>query len=148
MPDPATIGTLAASALAIAAPEILKASIGETVKDAYKNLKDLISTWAKSDVEELINDPSSQGRSMIIAEKVDKRSAEEQQKVKYLADQLFKELEGQRSVGLDIENIKTKRVELGNITAYDGIGARIHDSEIDEKLKTGDITVGRLPGKR
>ena len=38
--DPVTIGALAASALAIAAPEVVKSVVGQSVKDAYNALKD------------------------------------------------------------------------------------------------------------
>jgi len=39
MTDPVTIGTLAASALALAGDETVKGFVGETVKDAYKTLR-------------------------------------------------------------------------------------------------------------
>ncbi len=43
MTDPATMGALAASALAIGAEAVVKSGVGEAVKDAYKGLKDMIS---------------------------------------------------------------------------------------------------------
>ena len=46
MTDPVTIGTLAASALAMAGDETVKSFVGEAVKDAYKKLKDKIAHWA------------------------------------------------------------------------------------------------------
>jgi hypothetical protein len=45
MSDPVTIGTLAASVLAMAAEAVFKSSVGEVVKDAYKNLKERIEAW-------------------------------------------------------------------------------------------------------
>jgi hypothetical protein len=53
MTDPVTIGTLAASALAIAAEAVVKSSVGEVVKDAYAKLKDKLATWARGDVDAL-----------------------------------------------------------------------------------------------
>ena len=43
MPDPLTIGALAASAISMAVEELIKTSVGEAVKDAYKALKDKVA---------------------------------------------------------------------------------------------------------
>jgi hypothetical protein len=46
MTDPVTIGTLAASALAITSGESVKGFVGEAVKEGYKKLKDKIARRA------------------------------------------------------------------------------------------------------
>ena len=65
----------AASALAMAADAALKGAMGESVKDAYKALKEKVATWAGGDVEALVCEPESKGRQIIVAEKIDKPNA-------------------------------------------------------------------------
>ena len=76
MSDPATIGVLAASALAMAAEAVVKSSVGEVVKDAYKALKDKVALWICGDVEALEKTPASPSRQAVIAEEIDRRSPE------------------------------------------------------------------------
>lgn len=71
MSDPVTIGTLAASMLTMAAKAVLETSVGEVVKDAYKNLKEKVATWARSDVDALEETPTSVSRQTAIAEEIE-----------------------------------------------------------------------------
>ena len=98
MSDPVTIGDLAASALALAAPEVIKSAVGEAVKDAYKALKEKIAIWASGDVEALTNEPDSKGRQLTVAEKIDKQSPDDQSVVEALAKALMDALEARRQV--------------------------------------------------
>jgi hypothetical protein len=89
MPDPLTIGALAASTLAIVGDAALKGAVGEGVKDAYKAVKDRVAQWASSDVEALAKEPSSPARQAVIAEIVNQRPEHEQQSLKALVDNLL-----------------------------------------------------------
>src|SRR5215469_15902102 len=85
---PVTIGTLAASTLAIAHEALLKGlegSVGEQVNDAYRALKEKVSPWCRKDVEALEEAPTSVERQAIIAEEIDRQSPKDQADVKKLA---------------------------------------------------------------
>ena len=79
MPDPLTIGALAASALAMAAQEVVKAAVSETVKDAYKALMDKVAHWASGEGSMLEAAPSSKGKQLAVAEIIDAQSEEDKQ---------------------------------------------------------------------
>ena len=84
MADPITIGMLVAGALSLGG-EAVKAAISETVKDAYKALKDKLAVWAGGDVAELENMPHSDARKAVIAETVNSLPTEDQEKLRDLA---------------------------------------------------------------
>jgi hypothetical protein len=88
MTDPVTIGTLAASALAMASDETVKSFVGEAVKDAYKALKNKIAHWAGADVDALEKAPALKTQQRVVAKAVDGQPAEEQASVKALAAEL------------------------------------------------------------
>jgi hypothetical protein len=50
MPDPVTLGGLAALALSMTAESMLKGTVGEAAKEAYHALKNKIAQWAGGDV--------------------------------------------------------------------------------------------------
>ncbi len=104
MTDPGTIGTLAATALAMTADAALKGAVGEGVKDAYKALKEKVTRWAGGDVEALEKAPASANRQALIAEAVDGQPADERAMVKTLATVLVAALKSRDGgpVGLDI----------------------------------------------
>jgi hypothetical protein len=81
MTDSETIGTLAASAFAIASDEAVKGFVGEAVKDAYKALKNKIAHWAGADIDALEKVPASVARQSVVAEAVDGLPVEEQASV-------------------------------------------------------------------
>ena len=92
MPDPLTIGALAASALAMAAQEVVKAAVSETVKDAYKALMDKVADWASGEGSMLEAAPSSKGKQLAVAEIIDAQSEEDKQALKLLAENLLAKL--------------------------------------------------------
>ncbi len=92
MPDPISIGVLAASALATAADATLKGLVGEGIKDAYKALRDKVAHWAGPDVEALEKTPASTARQAVIAEEIDRQAADEQEVVRALANALVEAL--------------------------------------------------------
>ncbi len=114
MPDPVTIGALAATALSMAGGEALKGFVGETAKDAYKKLKEFVAHWAGADVEALEKTPSSATRQAVIAEVIDAQPADELGRVKVLALALVAALKSQSSgpVGLDAAKLTALEVQL------------------------------------
>ena len=71
MTDPVAIGTLVASALAMAAPEALKTALGEAVKDGYKALKEKLWLCAAAEIASLEAAPASKGKQLAVAEIID-----------------------------------------------------------------------------
>jgi NAD(P)H-dependent flavin oxidoreductase YrpB (nitropropane dioxygenase family) len=66
--DPVTIGALAASVLAMAAEEVVKTGVGETVKDAYKALKTKIAVWPAA-----MSKPSRRSRTLPVGNSSSRR---------------------------------------------------------------------------
>ena len=85
MTDPATIGTLVATSLSIAADETIRGVVSEAAKDAYRALKEKVAHWAGGDVEALEKAPASVNRRALIAEAVDGQPINERAMVKTLA---------------------------------------------------------------
>lgn len=148
MPDPITIGALVAWALSVGGETIVKSTVSEAVKDAYKALKAKVSVWAAGDVEGLEKTPNSHTRKAVIAETIDGLSSEDQESLRNLGQALAGELKKQApTIGLDVGRLDALEMQLGNITVTQGIGVRIQEARIAGTFKTGDISVGPLPGK-
>jgi hypothetical protein len=147
MVEPLTIGALVASALAMAGEAALKGAVGETVKDAYKALKERVTHWAGGDVEALEKAPTSAGRQAVLAEAIDARPAEEQATVRGLAEQLIAALKRRGPVGLDVGRLEALEVRLGSISATEGTGARIGEARVAGTFSTGPIKAGPESGK-
>lgn len=92
MPDPVTIGTLVAAALAAGAAEIGKAAFGGPAKDAYEGLKTMVGRWADHDVAALENaaqeGKATKGREVVVAEIVDERPEAERMAAEAIAERL------------------------------------------------------------
>jgi hypothetical protein len=145
--DPITIGMLVAGALSLGG-EAVKTAISEAVKDAYKTLKDKLAVWAGGDVAELENMPHSDARKAVIAEIVNNLPPEDQGKLRDLAQVLTTKLKETPAIGLDIGRLDALAVELGKITVTEGVGTRIQEANVAGTFRTGDISVGSLPGKQ
>lgn len=116
------------------------------MKDAYKLLKEKVSHWAFSDVEALEKTPASTTRQAVIAAIVNARPEDDQESLRVLAETLVAGLkETALVIGLDIGRLTALQVDLGNITATEGIGARIEEARVEGTFKTGDISVGTPP---
>jgi hypothetical protein len=89
MTDLATIGSLAAAALAMGAETVVKTGVGEFVKDAYKGLKDAVSHWAGHEVVTLEAAPDSAKIKQAVAEIIDQQPVDEQAKIKLFALALY-----------------------------------------------------------
>jgi hypothetical protein len=147
MPDPLTIGALTASAITIAVEQLVKTSVGEAVKDAYKALRDKVAHWASGEVATLEAAPSSKGKQLAVAEIIDAQPEEDKRALKVLTETLLAKLkERAPAIGLDVARVADLEMELGKITVTRGVGVRIQDAQ-GGKLKTGDISVGEPSGK-
>ena len=146
MSDPVTIGVLAASALAMAAEAVVKSSVGEVVKDAYKALKDKVANWIRSDVEALEKTPTSTSRQAVIAEEIDKQSPADQADIKKLAIALNEALRNAAQagpIGIDIGRLEAARIQLAAINVTEGVGFRADEVKTTGDFTTGPITVGK-----
>lgn len=147
MTDPVTIGALVASALATAAPEVVKSAVGEAVKDGYRALKEKLLPWAATEVAALEASPASKGKQLAVAEVIDTRPDDERLALCAVAEILIAKLKESASVvGLDIGQLTALEAQLGNITVVSGVGARIGEANV-ENFKVGDISVGDRSGK-
>jgi hypothetical protein len=146
MSDPVTIGMLAASALAMAAEAVVKSSVGEVVKDAYKALKEKVATWTGSDVEALEKTPTSPARQAVIAEEIDRQSPADQADIKTLTIALNEALRNAAHaapIGIDIGRLEVARVQLAAINVTEGVGFRADEVKTTGDFTTGPITVGK-----
>ncbi len=148
MPDPITIGSLVAAAMAMAADASVKGTVGEAAKDAYHALKNKISQWASGDVQALEKTPSSATRQAVIAEIIDAQSNGEQELLRSLAKALVAELKRHSQViGVDLGRLTDVEVQLGSVSVTEGTGVRI-DRAQGGTIRTGDITVGHSALKK
>ncbi|HKI15950.1 MAG TPA: hypothetical protein VKA12_13275 [Roseiarcus sp.] len=142
MTDPVTVGALATSPLAMAAPEALKTGVGEAFKDAYAKLKTKIAGWAGADVEALAKEPESPGRQLIVAETIVRQSRADIAEVRTLAlalNEALSEAARSSAIGVDIGRLEAARVHLQEINVSEGVGFRVSE------VKTpGDFTVGKI----
>ena len=147
MPDPVTIGTLVASALAMAAEATLKGFVGESVKDAYSKLKEKICSWAKHDADALEATPASTARKAVIAEAVDLLPDDEKASLASLADELMMILQPVAAVtGIDVRELEAARIRLRNVVATSGTAIRVGTLKTDD-LEIDGLFVGTSLGK-
>lgn len=147
MADPVTIGAVVAWALSLGGEAIVKGSLGEATKDAYKALKTSVSRWAASDVGELEKAPASNTRKAVIAEMIDQLSRGDQEMLRDLAQTLTDKLKEEApTIGLDVGRLTALEVQLGNVTVSHGTGARIQEANVAGTFRTGDIEVRSTPG--
>lgn len=145
MSDPVTIGSMAASALAMAAPEVLKTAVGEAAKDAYKALKEKIAVWAGGEVATLEAAPGSKGKQLAVAEIIDEQSPVDRDAIHALAKALMDALEAsERShpVGIDVGRIHTWRARFGTIEVTHGKGV-VADEIVTRELSVDNLKVGK-----
>jgi hypothetical protein len=146
MSDPVTIGTLAASVLAMAAEAMFKSGVGEIVKDAYKNLKEKVAVWSRNDVGALEKVPTSTSRQAVIAEEIDRQSPQDQAEIKTLVATLSEALRDAahaNPIGIDVGRLEAARVQLGELNVTKGIGFRVDEVKTTGDFTTGPITVGK-----
>jgi len=145
MGDPVTIGVLAAAALAMAAEAVVKAGVGEVVKDAYQALKTKIAVWCGTDVETLVNDPTSKGRQLIVAEKIDQQSPEDQAEIKTLALALNEALRNAANMsptGIDVGKIDAAQIALKATNIQSGRGIKVGEAKTPGTFTAAVSNVG------
>ena len=149
MTDPATIGTLVATSLSIAADETIKGVVSEAAKDAYRALKEKVAHWAGGDVEALEKAPASVNRQALIAEAVDGQPINERAMVKTRAAVLVAALKSRHDgpIGLDIGKLNALSVQLDAIDVTEGTGVHIDEVITLGEFRAGPINVGLSPGK-
>lgn len=142
MTDPVTIGSFAATALAMGAEVVLKTVVGEGVKDAYKGLKEALSRWAGTEVAALEAAPTSNGKQLAVAEVVDQQPEADQRQIRALTLALQEALRNAAKsgpIGIDLGRLEADNVRLGELTVSDGVG--FHADEVKAR---GDFSVDSL----
>jgi hypothetical protein len=142
-----TIGTLAVEVLSMASETVLKAAVGELIKDSYKALKAKLMSSAGSDIAILEEASDPRKVKTRIANEIDKQSPQDLSEVRDLARALIGELEKKPPVGVDIGRVKAIRAELNGINVTEGIGFRAEEVETSGDFVVRNVTVGSPRGK-
>ena len=148
MTDPMTVGAFVVSVLTMAGEATVKGLVGEAAKEAYKMLKSKLETWASGDVEKHVANPSD-GRKLVVMEAIDAQPEPERAAVERLAQTLQDALKrsAPAAVGMDVDLLRSGRVDLTGLHVVDGIGLRARTVETDEFVARG-VTVGATPEKK
>lgn len=146
MPDPITVGTIAAWVFAQASEAVVKDGVGEVVKDAYAKLKAKIASWASSDVEALASSPTSPGRRAVLAEAIDALPEIDRDAVAQLVAVLATELERNGPVGVVLTDLKDVQTHIRRLRVTSGTGTVLRQAE-GGTIHIDEITVGPSPGK-
>ena len=118
-----TIGDLVASTLATAAPQVMKATVGEAAKDAYKALKAQLFPSASAELDALETAPASADAQLAVAKVIDERSAQEQQALRAMAQELIAKLqESATGIGADISRMNALERELRASAVASSVG--------------------------
>ncbi|MEO0568813.1 MAG: hypothetical protein AAF066_13850 [Pseudomonadota bacterium] len=137
MADPAASAialSLAMGAGAIAA----KSVIGEAAKDAYRKVRDIISSrYSSVSIEKLEEAPSSQARLALVEEDLEITGAHKDPELARLAKELFQVIQSNENSVLiaDLEKIEAANLILSDVVSTGGILAAK-----DAKF-TGDILI-------
>jgi len=145
MSDPVTIGFLAVSALAMAAEAVVKAGVGEVVKDAYKALKTKIAFWCGDDVEALVKEPTSKERQLTVAEKIDQQSPADHAEIKTLTlalNEALRKAADAGPIGLDVGKIDAARIALEATKIQSGTGIKVGEAKTSGTFRATVSEVG------
>ena len=129
MPDPITIGSLVAAALAAGAAEAGKAVLGQAAKDAYDKLKSAAARVLGAAVGRLEKKPESDDLAAVVADDVAAQPAEVQAELRALAEALKAALAAEGRAGT-IDNRIT-----------------VIASGADAIAAGRDVNIGSMPGK-
>ncbi len=147
MSDPVTIGFLAAQALALAAPEVLKTTVSEATKDAYKKLKELVAHWAGAEVAALEAAPASKGKQLAVAELIDERPEDQREILRAAVEALQAHLNTDApTIGLAIRTLIDSELKLRKVNVERGTGAAI-ETATRTRIEIDELSVGKPPGK-
>ncbi len=148
MSDPITLGIIAANMLAMGAETVLKTSITEAVKDAYKGLKILLARHAPQEVAALEAAPASKGKQLAVAEVIDEKGGADESEIRRLVALLAEAIEKAaqaQPIGIDIGRLEATRVQLGQIEVTNGIGLRAQEIKTEGDFVVNVIKVGQKP---
>lgn len=146
MPDSATIGSIAAAALAMGAEVALKAGVGEAIKDAYKALKDCVSKWAQPELNALEGAPTSKGKQLAVAEVLDSAPPDETAEIRLLVAALQRSLRDTAASGaiaIDTEKLEADSVRLREIDISSGTGIRAKEIKVSGEFSMENLRVGK-----
>ncbi|WP_156955534.1 hypothetical protein [Polaromonas glacialis] len=148
MADPVTVGAFVVSVLTMAGEATLKGVVGEAVKDAYKALKTQVGKWASGDFDKLAEAPTA-GRQLVVAEAIDGQPESDRASIEQLARILLDALKQSQStaVGIDVDQLRSRLVDLSGLEVANGIGLRARVVETEEFVARG-LKVGSNSGKK
>lgn len=148
MADPVTVGAFVVSVLTMAGEATLKGVVGEATKDAYKALKTQVGKWASGDVDKLGEAPTA-GRELVVAEAIDGQSEADRASVEQLARMVLDSLKQSHSkaVGIDVDQLRSRLVDLSGLEVANGIGVRARVVEAEEFVARS-MKVGSIPEKK
>jgi hypothetical protein len=133
MPEP--ISLTIATAIAAGAAAALKDTASAVIKDAYKAIKDFISSrFHRVDTGEIERDPESKTRQALLSEELAKVGADQDRDLRALVSELVSKLEEHAPevagpIGVDLKTLKSKLVDIGEVS--EGTGVRADTADID-----------------
>lgn len=138
MADPVTVGAFVVSALTMSAEAALKGIVGEGAKEAYRALKTQVGKWAFGDVDKLAEAPTA-GRKLVVAEVIDGQSESDRAQVEQLARALLDALKQSQptAVGIDVDQLRSRLIDLTGLEVSNGIGLRAGSIVADELIARG-----------
>jgi hypothetical protein len=149
MADPVTIGTVAVSALSIAAEALAKGALGEAGKNLYSQLRGKVVSWAVGRLSPAERIPIAAENQRAVAERIDEQPADELAEIRRLLAALLEKLEQEKSlgpIGIDAERLEAARIHLRQIEVTEGIGVRLRDTKTPGEFCVEGLQVGAKPG--
>jgi hypothetical protein len=116
MPEPLTVGSLVAAALAAGATEAGKGLLGGVANDAYEKLKSVAGRVLGSSVTQLEAKPDSNNRAGVVAELVEEQPEPTQAELRQLAEGLREALAAE-GLGATIDQRITVIATHGGVAA-------------------------------
>jgi len=148
------ITTTIVTALALGAATGLKETVPQAVKDAYSGLKKLIQTkFVKVNLELLEGAPESKSRQQVVAEDLEGSGAIRDAEVLHWSKALLEAIqagapEAARTIGVDLEDIRTKCLEISNVVAggYTTTGVKGRNWDVVENISIVGVIAGDIGG--
>jgi hypothetical protein len=140
--EPVTTGI--GTGLALGAWAVVKSTAEQAVKDAYTTLKTLLKRkYAKVNVEQLEEDPSSKNHRAVVEADLAQTGADRDEELLRAAKTLLDTIQRQApetasAIGVDLEDIRGASLTIENIIAT---GTGVKAKKVDT---SGDITIKRV----
>jgi hypothetical protein len=142
--DPVSI---IADAAVAGATAVFKDTAGQAVKDAYAGLKRLIiDRYRSASIELVEQDPTSQGRELVLKEDLQKADADKDEELLRRAQAVLDAIEQQpveqtAALGVDLEWVKAANVRVKEIIAA-GTGFRARNVETSGDIDLVSVRAG------